>query len=66
MEALIVTLPGDGIGPEVMSAGQRALQEVAARFGHAFTFDEQLVGGAAIDATGSPLPEATTASSGRL
>ncbi|MGI9201308.1 MAG: 3-isopropylmalate dehydrogenase [Woeseiaceae bacterium] len=61
MEALIVTLPGDGIGPEVMSAGRRALQAVAARFGHAFTFDEQLVGGAAIDATGSPLPDATTA-----
>jgi 3-isopropylmalate dehydrogenase len=62
MEALIVTLPGDGIGPEVMSAGQRALLEVAARFGHSFTFDEQLAGGAAIDATGSPLPEATTES----
>ena len=62
MEALIVTLPGDGIGQEVMSAGQRALLEVAARFGHSFTFDEHLVGGAAIDATGTPLPEATTAS----
>ena len=62
MEALIVTLPGDGIGQEVMSAGQRALSEVAARFGHSFTFDEHLVGGAAIDAMGTPLPEATTAS----
>ena len=59
MEALIVTLPGDGIGPEVLAAGQRTLERVATKFGHTFTFEEQLIGGAAIDATGSPLPDAT-------
>ena len=62
MEALIVTLPGDGIGTEVLAAGQQTLEAVAAKFGHSFTFSEQLIGGAAIDATGSPLPPATIAS----
>jgi len=62
MEALIVTLPGDGIGTEVLAAGQQTLEAVAAKYGHSFTFSEQLIGGAAIDATGSPLPPATIAS----
>ncbi|MGI9220965.1 MAG: 3-isopropylmalate dehydrogenase [Woeseiaceae bacterium] len=62
MEALIVTLPGDGIGTEVLAEGQRALEAVGAKFGHSFEFNEQLIGGAAIDATGSPLPGDTIAS----
>jgi 3-isopropylmalate dehydrogenase len=57
MEALITLLPGDGIGPEVASAGTEILNAVAATFGHDFRIEEQLIGGAAIDATGSPLPE---------
>ncbi|MBP6626808.1 MAG: 3-isopropylmalate dehydrogenase, partial [Arenimonas sp.] len=57
----IVVLPGDGIGPEVTAAGVAALKAVAARHGHAFRFDTQLIGGAAIDATGEPLPAATLA-----
>jgi len=55
----IVTLPGDGTGPEVVAEGVKALQAVAGRFGHRFTFEEALIGGCAMDATGSPLPEAT-------
>jgi 3-isopropylmalate dehydrogenase len=51
----IVTLPGDGIGPEVLAAALEILDEVAPDL----TYDEQLVGGAAIDATGTALPEAT-------
>jgi 3-isopropylmalate dehydrogenase len=62
MEAVITLLPGDGIGPEVTAAARRVLEEVATRHGHVFDFDEQLIGGAAIDATGSPLPPATAAS----
>ena len=62
MEALITILPGDGIGPEVANAGQRVLGHIADRYGHGFTFNEHLVGGAAIDAAGSPLPENTVAS----
>lgn len=62
MEALIVTLPGDGIGPEVLQCGQQALEAVAKKYGHTFRFDQQLIGGVAIDASGSPLPEGTLAS----
>jgi 3-isopropylmalate dehydrogenase len=61
MQARIVLLPGDGIGPEVVAAGRAALERVAARSGHALAFDEQLIGGCAIDATGAPLPPATLA-----
>jgi 3-isopropylmalate dehydrogenase len=54
-------LPGDGIGPEVAAAGRQVLEQVATRGGHSFTFSEQLIGGAAIDATGDPLPPDTVA-----
>jgi 3-isopropylmalate dehydrogenase len=56
MEAKIVTLPGDGIGTEVVAEGVRALQAVGDRYGHHFTFEEALIGGCAMDATGAPLP----------
>ena len=52
-------LPGDGIGPEVTRQGVRALKAVGEIFGHAFEFEEALIGGCAIDDTGSPLPQAT-------
>lgn len=61
MKARIVTLPGDGVGPEVTAAAVAVLQAAAAHFDHEFAFDEQLIGGAAIDATGEPLPAATLA-----
>ena len=57
-------LPGDGIGPEVVRCARRVLDVVGDQFGHKFTFDEQLIGGAAIDATGDPLPASTVASCG--
>ena len=59
MKSLIALLPGDGIGPEVAQQGVRALQAIASRFGHEFDIRSALVGGAAIDATGSPLPGET-------
>ncbi len=59
MKAHIVTLPGDGVGPEVIAAAMAVLEAVAARYEHDFTFEEQLIGGAAIDATGQPLPGAS-------
>jgi 3-isopropylmalate dehydrogenase len=46
----------------VLAAGQAVLQAVAKRGGHRFNFSEQLAGGAAIDATGNPLPDDTIAS----
>lgn len=62
MEALITVLPGDGIGVEVTTAGTQVLQAVAATFGHRFTFSEQLIGGAAIDAVQDPFPADARAS----
>jgi len=59
MKATIVLLPGDGIGPEVVREGRAVLETIAARYGHSFTFTEHLIGGAAIDATGEPLPAVT-------
>lgn len=59
MKATITVLPGDGIGPEVTTKAVEVLQQIAAKFGHEFTFQEALMGGCAIDATGDPLPEET-------
>lgn len=59
MKAEILTLPGDGIGPEIVSSAVRILDRVAERFGHTFVCREGLIGGAAIDAAGTPLPEDT-------
>lgn len=55
----IVLLPGDGIGPEVVVWGKRTLEAIGEAYGHLFEFEEQLIGHAAIEATGTPLPEAT-------
>ena len=59
MNKHIVLLPGDGIGPEVVAEAVRVLRAVEKRFGCSFSMEEALIGGAAIDATGDPLPGAT-------
>jgi len=59
MQANIVVLPGDGIGPEIVSATLPVLETIAARFGHSFRFREHDIGGIAIDRHGAPLPYAT-------
>jgi 3-isopropylmalate dehydrogenase len=59
MEANIVTLPGDGIGPEVTAAAVSVLETIANRTSHQFLFQEHLIGGCAMDACGIPLPEET-------
>jgi len=61
MKAKIVTLPGDGIGVEVVTEGVKVLRAVAELFDHQFEFEERLMGGCAIDAVGTPLPEETLA-----
>src|SRR4051812_11439243 len=61
MEATITVTPGDGIGPEVAAEGVRVLQAVAERWGHHFAMREALLGGCAIDATGTALPDETLA-----
>jgi len=57
----IVTLPGDGIGPEVTEEAVRCLDRIAQIRGLTFSFEARDFGGAAIDAIGRPLPEATLA-----
>ena len=59
MRAVITVLPGDGIGPEVTTEALKVLSAVAKRFGHEFQTREALIGGAAIDAAGTALPDAT-------
>jgi 3-isopropylmalate dehydrogenase len=61
MTTEIAVLKGDGIGPEVVNQALLVLQAAATRFGLALTFREALLGGAAVDATGDPLPEETLA-----
>lgn len=55
----ITLLPGDGIGPEIMAVAVQVLKQVGEPLGIGFEFQEALMGGAAIDATGNPLPEET-------
>lgn len=62
MEAVITLLPGDGIGPDVVTGARQVLEAVAQKYGHRFEFEEELIGGAAIDACGDPLPPATVQS----
>jgi len=59
VNAHFALLPGDGIGPEIVTQARVVLDAVAIRFGHVFTFGEHLMGGCAIDETGDPLPTAT-------
>ncbi len=61
MQATITLLPGDGIGPEVVAEGVRALEAVAGKFGHTFTFRERLMGGCSIDKFGVSLTDETLA-----
>jgi 3-isopropylmalate dehydrogenase len=61
MEANIVLLPGDGIGPEVVAAAVRVLDAAAARGGHTFHYTTHLIGGCSIDAHGTALTGETLA-----
>lgn len=59
MDARILLLPGDGIGPEVVEQAVRVLDAVAHRYGHRFTYRTEAIGGGALDRYGDPLPEPT-------
>jgi 3-isopropylmalate dehydrogenase len=61
MQATIAVVAGDGVGPEVVEQGLLALAAIGERYGHSFDMQHALIGGAAIDATGSPLPDETLA-----
>ncbi|MFP5464113.1 MAG: 3-isopropylmalate dehydrogenase [Gammaproteobacteria bacterium] len=61
MSYRILLLPGDGIGPEIVAEGEKLLAAVAEKYALEFTFSRGLLGGCAIDATGTPLPDETLA-----
>lgn len=61
MTKTIAVIAGDGIGPEIVGEAVKVLGKVAEKFGHDFTFNEKLVGGAAYDAFGDCLPDDTLA-----
>ncbi len=59
MKLSLAVLPGDGIGPEVIEQTTVVLETIGSLYNHEFVFTEYLAGGAAIDATGGPLPQET-------
>ncbi len=59
MKFKIATLPGDGIGPEIVAQAIKVMQAVGKKYSHDFEFNQAPVGAAAIDATGNPYPEET-------
>ncbi len=61
MTKTIAVTPGDGIGPEIVAEAVKVLKAVGEKFGHDFKLDEYLVGGAAYDACGDCLPDASLA-----
>ena len=61
MKAKITLLPGDGIGPEIISESVRVMQAVESKFGHSFSTKEHLLGGCSIDRFGTSLTDETLA-----
>ena len=59
MELKITCIPGDGIGPEIVTEAKKALNAVATKYGHILHFTDVLMGGASIDAYGKPLTDET-------
>ncbi len=57
MEAKIVLIPGDGIGPEIVREAKRVLDHVSEKFGHHFIYEEIDMGGCSIDKFGVPLTD---------
>jgi 3-isopropylmalate dehydrogenase len=59
MKYNIAVIPGDGIGPEVISEATRVLDRIGEKFGHSFNYTKVLAGGDAIDKVGECLPAET-------
>lgn len=55
----IAVIPGDGIGPEIVTQAKRVLDKVGEVYGHTFEYEELLMGGCSIDAYGEPLTDET-------
>ncbi|MDO5155401.1 MAG: 3-isopropylmalate dehydrogenase [Eubacteriales bacterium] len=61
MEFNLAVIKGDGIGPEVVSEAMKVLDKIGEKFGHTFHYDQLLMGGCSIDATGVPLTDEAVA-----
>jgi 3-isopropylmalate dehydrogenase len=61
MNIHLLLLPGDGIGPEVVAAAVQVLEAVGSKYGHVFSFREELIGGCAIDRYGAAITDETLA-----
>lgn len=59
MNYKIAVIPGDGIGPDVVSETIKVLDKIGEKYGHTFQYTELLAGGSALDKEGIPLPQAT-------
>lgn len=59
MKTHIAVIPGDGIGPEIVTEAKKVLDKVASVYGHTFEYEELLMGGCSIDAYGEPLTDET-------
>ena len=59
MEYKIALMPGDGIGPEIIKEARKVLDATAKVYGHKFSYEELLLGGASIDVYGEPLTDET-------
>ena len=66
MQKKVLLLPGDGIGQEVVAAATAVMEVAAQQSGCDLDISDALIGGAAIDATGEPLPSATLTAAGRV
>ena len=56
----IAVIPGDGIGPEIVTQAKKVLDKVGEVYGHTFEYEELLMGGCSIDAYGEPLTDETS------
>ena len=57
MNYKIALIPGDGIGPEIVAEAKKVLDQVCRVYGHSFSYEEVLLGGASIDVHGVPLTD---------
>ena len=62
MEYKVGVISGDGIGPEIVTEAKKVLDQIGKIYGHVFRYEEILMGGCSIDATGEPLTDAAIAS----
>ncbi|QHQ62787.1 3-isopropylmalate dehydrogenase [Anaerocolumna sedimenticola] len=61
----VAVIPGDGIGPEIITEAKKVLDKIGEKYGHKFTYTEVLMGGVSIDATGVPLTEEALETAGK-